>query len=742
MTQTRLINTEDATYDLRPVLTPVPEPALSPVRMVLRVVRRHLILIGAMTIAVTAMGAWITFSLSKSYTASAVVAVREVATDPLASPDATAPRLEEAATDTAVVLLKSKDLAEQVIRQVDYEAGTPVTPAWRAELCQRVADWHVEFMADLCLPPAPRSLADRTDLLSAHLTVDPIGRSRAVSLSLAAPTGAMAVETLNTLITTEQKRERERQVAQMSQVAGWLESRSAELRSKWLQAEHQVGKFRVNNGLTQTSANGASQPLILQQLSNAATALSQSQADLASATARASSLQQAARGDKRGLVRMTEQPVIAAAAVALNALYSQQANLSQQFGHSYPALAAINRQIAQAESALGAQVDQSLRAVRTDLAEKQVQTDFLARSLDTLRHRANDMNAYEVEAATIEGEAKGAQLSYETFLSHAQQFADRSEIQQPTITLVSAARASLLPSFPTVPRFLFASVLMGLAAGVGAAFAREHLRTGFTEIGHIGPSLSLPLIATVPLVKWSSWRNRRATIGGYVVDEPTSQAAEAARTIAASIALAAADGTSQSVALTSAVTQEGKSVISLWLATVVAAAGHRVLVIDCDHRAGTITSSLRGKNGPGLRNLLQGSVNPDDVIQHDVKTGIHFIPSDLAAGIFSAQPDIDRLQAVLRELKQAYKLIILDTPPLLATSSALLYCSAADQAIFVCRWESTARGAVHASLARLRSARARLTGVVMSMVEPRNEVLYNTTLARRDQLMLKRYYGS
>ena len=210
------------------------------------------------------------------------------------------------------------------------------------------------------------------------------------------------------------------------------------------------------------------------------------------------------------------------------------------------------------------------------------------------------------------------------------------------------------------------------------------------------------------------------------------------------VAVALANGGSGepcSVAITSATRAEGKSITALWLASIEALSGRKVLVIDADHRAGTIAHKLGAqvKSAPIDKHVDRATVA--QLVQHDSATGIYFISAGqlakLAANQFSVQP----LRSVLSELKHEYDLVILDTPPLLATADGLMYCNAADHTIFICRWQCTPRGAAHASLERLRAAGACLTGVVVSMIRADKEPLYSDTIGQRDQLLLSSYYS-
>ena len=84
---------------------------------------------------------------------------------------------------------------------------------------------------------------------------------------------------------------------------------------------------------------------------------------------------------------------------------------------------------------------------------------------------------------------------------------------------------------------------------------------------------------------------------------------------------------------------------------------------------------------------------------------------------------------------------MIDSPPLMGMSDALVYARLASQTVFVCRWRDTSRVAVITAIDRLRHAGARLSGVVLSMVDPRAAVSYGADYGPRDVRAVRRLYG-
>jgi Mrp family chromosome partitioning ATPase len=97
---------------------------------------------------------------------------------------------------------------------------------------------------------------------------------------------------------------------------------------------------------------------------------------------------------------------------------------------------------------------------------------------------------------------------------------------------------------------------------------------------------------------------------------------------------------------------------------------------------------------------------------------------------------------LLAAMKQTYKIIVIDSPPLLAIADGFVHASVVDQTVFVCRWQQTSRRAVTASLDRLRQYGARVAGLVVTMVDPGAVTDFDGLYSRREQYLITQLYGT
>jgi capsular exopolysaccharide synthesis family protein len=174
----------------------------------------------------------------------------------------------------------------------------------------------------------------------------------------------------------------------------------------------------------------------------------------------------------------------------------------------------------------------------------------------------------------------------------------------------------------------------------------------------------------------------------------------------------------RSVLITSLAPSEGKTTVSLNLAAAVARGlDESVVLLDADLRKRGLTSLLGLKNTPGLSEVLEGNAKiKDTFIQTEIK-GLNIIP----AGINSSSPaeliESQRMKNVLQILATTSKFsyIIIDSPPLIATSEATILSHNADGVILVVMAEKTRRDIVRRELGSLNQTK--ILGVVLNGAE-------------------------
>ena len=171
------------------------------------------------------------------------------------------------------------------------------------------------------------------------------------------------------------------------------------------------------------------------------------------------------------------------------------------------------------------------------------------------------------------------------------------------------------------------------------------------------------------------------------------------------------------IAITSALPNEGKTVMSCCLSSVLAAGGMRTMLIDCDLRRQGISRLLNMQAGQkGLIDVLKGTA-PIDLEQYDGDNVFCVLPlspsSDEPEHLLRGQEFVD----LLERLRGHFDRIILDLPPVLPIAATRILASRADVVVLASKWRSTSRFAIRAALRRLPPDKVNVLGVALSGVD-------------------------
>jgi capsular exopolysaccharide synthesis family protein len=175
------------------------------------------------------------------------------------------------------------------------------------------------------------------------------------------------------------------------------------------------------------------------------------------------------------------------------------------------------------------------------------------------------------------------------------------------------------------------------------------------------------------------------------------------------------------LAVTSSISREGKTSLAAQLAVSIAnSTGKPTLLIDGDMRSPDIHRIFDVDCGPGLAEVLAGKIPVEEAIETEVSSRLHL----LTAGRLSASPHQltggGEFANLIEKLRDMYEHIIIDTPPILPASEALLMAGAADASILCVRRDFSRVDQVSESISRLLASGVKVAGAVLNGVPIQN----------------------
>lgn len=204
---------------------------------------------------------------------------------------------------------------------------------------------------------------------------------------------------------------------------------------------------------------------------------------------------------------------------------------------------------------------------------------------------------------------------------------------------------------------------------------------------------------------------------------PKSIDAEAYRSLRSNIEYSSFDDEYRVIVVTSSVPGEGKSTTAGNLAIALAQSGNKVLLVDCDMRKPSIHKKFKISNAAGTAELLLRKKSFEEVA-NDYNENLTIITAGKIPPNPSEMLASRAMTAFIKEMKNEFKYIILDTPPLQAVTDAQVLSTKADGVLLVVRAGSTKKELVSNSVDLINKVHGKVIGTVLNGVENKRNNYY------------------
>jgi tyrosine-protein kinase Etk/Wzc len=290
---------------------------------------------------------------------------------------------------------------------------------------------------------------------------------------------------------------------------------------------------------------------------------------------------------------------------------------------------------------------------------------------------------------------------------------------------------AVVPEQPVRPKKLLVILLaagLGLVLGCVVALGRRMLNRGLESPSEIELAIDVPVCAIISRsekqAELKRAMRRDPSLSKRVLASvfPDDSAIEGLRSLRTALQFGSIKPDNNVLMITGPRAEVGKSFISVNLATVIATAGKRVLLIDADMRRGDVHSYFAFRNTPGLSEVLSGR-SPAEVIHHEVLPNLDV----MTAGAFPDRPSELLMQGrfgdVCKSLAAMYDLVIVDSPPVLAVTDPVVIGKEAGGTLMVVRHGRHSAAELREATRHLVSAGVKLKGVLLTDV-PRRGATY------------------
>lgn len=380
-------------------------------------------------------------------------------------------------------------------------------------------------------------------------------------------------------------------------------------------------------------------------------------------------------------------------------LQSQRKDLMSKFGPEHPRVSAINAQINVLDSRRG-----------------------------RVGGRVDTLPKTQQEILRLTRDLKVNTEMYNNILNDTQQLRVAQAGTVGNVRVIDYAVKPDEPASPIMKKVLFIGLLAGLLLGIAFILVRNWLQKGVKDAAELETRLGLTVLATIPESREQQRLLRDVEAGKgrlLALRHEQDLAIEGVRSLRTALHFSSLDRQNNCTVLTGPSPSIGKTFLSVNLAALLATNGQRVLVIDADMRRGHMHDYFDGPREGGLSEVIAQNLAWQQAVRPTAVEGLDF----LSTGVLPPNPSElllhKRFSDLLKEVSAAYDHVLIDTPPVIAVTDAVIVGRQCGVTLLVARYGESLLAELDLSKKRLEQAGVQIGGIVLNRVERRGGYRYH-----------------
>ncbi len=631
--------------------------------------------------------------------------------------------------ETQYLLLKSNSLAKQVVEKLNLAENPDFNPEKKKQSLISRAMSSVNGLIDNILNGIKKittrpqetqtSGADEEiaqagqedDLINAftsRLLITPVGNSRLVDVSFVSHDRKLAAEAVNALSDT---------------FINWLLNRKLDATKQGRDfLKKQIEQAQSNLELSEEKLNGFAKSNDIVSLDEKMNITYHTFSELNDALAKA----ETSRLEKESLYKHALDGNIDSLSMVMNDPYiqnlkaeharaqSEYSQLSSTFKSGYPKVKELGARVAELQAKIEEAQNSIASSVKSDYDASLKKEETLRESYQKQKTLASALNDKSIQYNILKRGVESNETIYNSLLQRLKETEVSSAITASNIQVVDYAQIPIIPFKPNVTLNLLIACILGIGGGIFLAFFLEYFDNTVKTSEEVRDKLKLPVLGGV--FESNQTDSLDSPVEKLFLLDPRSHIAESFRTIRTSLLLSTPGKPPRSILITSCFPAEGKTTVSINLASSFAQAGSKVLLLEADLRRPRIGTIL-GNNGNGLSSFLTGNSNLSDVISQGEIPNLYVLP----VGPIPVNPaellGSNRMRELIQTLTDDYDYIIVDGPPALGFVDSHIISSLVDGVAVVVRAGKTPKNSIRELIDRLWSLKANFLGVIVNGIE-------------------------
>jgi len=695
---------------------------------VLRTISKHRILILCSTVMVFGLVVLYTFGKVPVYESVARLEIDPSRSSSMGLDDLVSEKLGSGDSDshvaTEVKVIQSDTVAMHVIESL----GLVKQRAFAGKMASnaRITD------------PSAMSPEDRQhlqDAFQAALKVQVVPHSQMVEIRFRSTDPKLAKDVTNSLIDEYMHRNFQARFEGTVQVANWMSKQMDELQSKAADSQKKLADFQKQNNILGADENDN---IVTDRLKQLNQQLTDAEADRIVKEARH---RLAASGNPELIASAESGTTLQVLRTQQADLRGQLAQLTSKYGSGYPKVHELQSQLSKLDVDIANEVHKVGKRLEEEYLSASKTESMLRDQFNEQKTKAYKLNENAVQYEVLKHEVETSQELHDTLQLKLKEAGVTAGLTSSYISVVDRAQVPANPVEPKKTLNLTLGLLGGLFFGLVFTFVIDSLDDTVQTSEDAERMVRLPVVGTIPLIEESGkptaedvenplGPNQRGP-GTINVRLPKSAFAEAIRSLRSSLLLTSIDHPPKVLVVTSADPGQGKSTVSANLAAAFAQNGSRVLLVDADLRRPMLHNLFDLRQNPGLTSILsEASMAAGPVVPIQALPNLQVLTSGpippMPAELFASR----RFRELIKGWAEEYDQVIIDSPPLLAVTDALILGTVADGVLLIARSGVARKKALQRVANMLRRANINISGMVLNGVNMRLEHYYYSSYSK------------
>jgi succinoglycan biosynthesis transport protein ExoP len=713
----------NGTVEVVPASSRIPTIDLSPrephLYDYLLILRKHQWLILSFLLAVVTIVTIATFRMKPVYIATAKIEIDRENTNilPFQGADSYDYMMDlDNYIETQSRVLTSETLALQTIRNAGLNADPEFANAAESEA---IASGTLKNQK---LPP-------EIGAFLGGLAVRRIPNTRLLEISFESTDPRAAARILNAHLDNYIEQNYKSRYEATTDASKWLQSELDELSVKVRRSEDARIEYERNNQIW--AVDDKNNNVTTQRLADLNKELTDAQSD---SLKKQALFEFAKAGEVEAVPEIRDNQVLTSLQEKRAELAVQYTDAVNQYGPNFPKVQRLQAQMKELDDEIVKERKGIVAQLESDYREAKQHEDLLSRALDEQKAEVNLMSEKMIQYNILKREAEANKSLYDSLQTKLKEAQISSGLKSSNIRVVDPAIVPSGAARPAKTRNIALAFLVGLVGGVGLALLREYLDNTVKTPDDIETLARLPSLAVVPAFGGGALAGKRSGFLKGASSEngfekrielvaqhlPKSQTSEAFRALRTALLLSQPGRPPQVILVTSALPREGKTTAAANLAVTLAQLGDKTVLLDADLRKPGVGRLLNLGSGKyaGMSSYLAGVSSLDLVtVPHPAIPNLAAIPTGPLPPNPADLLSSHKLAEAIAELRTKYKFVVIDSPPIMAATDAVILSVQADGVLLVVRSGETPKEAFTRTRDLLLSVKCRLLGVVLNAVD-------------------------